>query len=176
MSLGEDFLKAFRSSYNDSRKVQECYHRKNVNKERIGGDWTPAMEEVLSKTATILGMDDQKKKPSPDYLWFKDGQLVVAIEHENEFDEDSILSHELSSLLNTEANLRVLITYPIVTFPAGETADQIEERLRTRLTPEKRPEFVFLVNHGREWARTPLEENWAYFSWKFRLDRTNGRI
>jgi hypothetical protein len=176
MPLTEDFLKAFRNSYNDSSKVQECYHRKHVNKERIGGSWTPAMEDALSKTATSLGIDNQQKRPSPDYIWFKDGQLMVAIEHENEFDEVKILSQELSSLLNTEASLRVLITYPSATFPGLATADQIERHLKRRLYPEKRPEFIFLVGHGREWARSPPEEGWVYYRWKFELDRTSGQV
>jgi len=133
------------------------------------------MEQVLDKIAVKIGVDRQEKRASPDYLWFKNDRLLVAIEHENDFKE-AILYSEIPSLLRTEADLRVLITYPSKTvLPANEMALNIEEQLKKRLTPEKNGSFIFLTS-PKEWAKDPSEEPWVYRLWEFKLNQIAGRI
>jgi hypothetical protein len=133
------------------------------------------MEEVLGSIATTLGATRIEKRPSPDYLWLKDRQLIVAVEHENNFGDD-ILEKELPALLRTEARLRVLITYPhLHQMPASDFATKIEKELQETLTPDKDPEFLLLLDSTR-WAATPSEEAWSYYVWKFLLKKTEGWI
>ena len=112
-------------------------------------DWTGYIEAKLTNWGKAQGFEVVPDFDNPtriDMLWKKDGEDVVAIEHENA--GNSVLDGngtEIEKLLNrTTAPLRVLITYfPDTKFPSK--AGQLKDKLLSQLGTKKKKEFAFLL-------------------------------
>ncbi|MGA2972976.1 MAG: hypothetical protein ABSE39_10230 [Candidatus Bathyarchaeia archaeon] len=174
MSLTDDFLRAFRRAYAESEKVEECY-RINSKGKKVGDErWTEAMGEVLNRVADELGYDIKRERGRVDFRLYKTDQSI-AVEHEN--DCKGIFREELPKLLDTQADLRVLITYVSANEFSknnGENlAERVEKTVVEQISRHGDAEVLLLLNRygGRAWAKDPRSEPWICYRWRRQLVR-----
>jgi hypothetical protein len=144
----EDWYDAFYKAYFRFPAINVVLKGRKVS----DTEWTRIMKmEFLPSLASKLGCTVSLETLGVDQLWNRNEQVVVAIEHENDF---SSIQTELGNLSAINAPLKVLITYVgdgELTWRSYDLSEKVKQHLERK---QEHGEFLFLVADGKgtDWA------------------------
>lgn len=159
---GQDFYKRFRFEFNpeNNHDVKDVYDKDKVKP----AEWTDLMSSVLTKIMLNAGFDTSAHKKEVsllrgngrgrvDHKWQGQNETVF-LELENNITN---IHSEIGNLLNSDGDLKVLITYSSNSSKRDELRKELLQQLKEHRTNRK---FEFLLIMGKD------DDMKAYNDWE----------
>ena len=166
---GEEFYKKFRNEFdpNHNSNVKAVYAQ---DRELRPSEWTDLMSNVLLEVMRKAGFDSSthlqevplrkgKNRGLVDHKWQAQNQTVF-IEHENNI-RPSVES-EIRNLLNSDGDLRILITYSTDSSKRDSLRESLYKQLKESKSSRK---FEFLLIIGTD-SSMKSYKSWEAFHYR----------
>lgn len=166
---GEEFYRLFRKHFSPSgnEEVKKLYL---TDIDVSGGEWTKLVEKVIFNVMSVAGFGPDsyssevgvirgRSRGLVDHKWEKSNEMVY-LEHENSMKPN--IQTEVRNLLNSDGDLRILITY---SSNANERAGLKENILNQLKRTKSSRKFEFLLIMGRDFNMRKYDD-WEAYSFK----------